>query len=494
MAASIMVCRIWHESNTFNPSITRNTDFLFHEGEELVANALTAGSTLGGIIESLQSKDCEILPSFSLTGAPGGLVDHEFFEQIWVRLADDIERLKPDAVAIELHGAMGTTKLPDAEGELLKRLRKKVGSKVKIAIGLDLHAHLTDCMIHNIDICVACKENPHSDVVECGHKVAELLYSLLDGRITPTKFMVKVPMVLSGIAETASGPLYKIHQAARDLSLSNPQLLDISIFNMFPYIDDEDTGQAILVTSDGDLDNTTDIENLAQLFWDNRHNFVDELPSIAEVFDQIATTDTTIPYVLADMGDRVLAGAPGDSTIILKEALMRDDRLRGAISITDPDAVALVRTIGIGNEVTLDIGGKLSPNLRPCQITATVVGLSDGNFEIKGPFYGGEKSSLGDTAVLLVDDRIFLVLTTKPALCHDPNVFTSQGVILSTLDFIVAKSGYHFKLNFADIASPIVVRTPGLSYYAPKTLPYKKSNFWPEHELASPTLNTRVFI
>nr|WP_284452436.1 MlrC C-terminal domain-containing protein [Mesorhizobium sp. WSM4875] len=45
------------------------------------------------------------------------------------------------------------------------------------------------------------------------------------------------------------------------------------------------------------------------------------------------------PYILADMGDRVLAGVPGDSTAIIEHALARGGRLRGAIPVTDPLSV-----------------------------------------------------------------------------------------------------------------------------------------------------------
>ncbi|MEW7009098.1 M81 family metallopeptidase [Lentilitoribacter sp. EG35] len=489
----IMVYRIWHESNTFNPCITKGTDFAFCEGEEMLQNALQAGSTLGGIIGGLKSKDCEVLPGFSLVGAPGGLVDHEFFETIWTRISKDVDRLCPNAIAIEFHGAMGTTELPDAEGELLSRLREKVGGNIKIGIGLDLHAHLTNAMISSVDICVACKENPHSDVVECGIKVADLLYATINGDILPTMCMIKVPMVLPGNAETTSGPLYDIHKTARHLQPNNKQILDISIFNMFPYVDDIDTGQAVLATYDELPTNTKGITEIAQKFWSSRQEFVDDLPDIKEALNQVATKECDLPLVLADMGDRVLAGAPGDSTVILKEVLSRSDTLTGAISITDPDAVNIAKEAGVGNQINIQVGGKLSPGLSSHEISASVIALSNGDFTIRGPFYGGEKSSLGETAVLLIDDRIQLVLTSKPALCHDPAVFTSQGINLSRLDFIVAKSGYHFKLNFADIAVPVVVRTPGVSYYAPSILPYKTSKFWPEQQTVSPDFEVRIF-
>jgi len=459
----------------------------------MLRNATKSSSTLGGIVEGLTSKNYNISPSISYIGAPGGLVRHEFFEDIWQRLSADVDHIRPNAIAIEFHGAMGTTELPDAEGELLKRLRRLVGPDMKIAIGLDLHAHLTDDTINNVDVCVACKENPHSDVVECGHKVASLLHRTIIGEIKPVMYMAKVPMVLSGNAETSSGPLFEIHQDARALETQNTQILDISIFNVFPYVDDKDTGQAVLVTFDGGAKNINGIIELADKFWARRHEFIDDLTTVEDGFQKVAANDIDRPFVLSDMGDRVLAGAPGDSTVILQAALFHNEKLKGAISITDPDAVSIAQHAGVGNQITLNVGGKLSPSLSSCMVSGTIVSLSNGEFTILGPFQGGEKSSMGDTAVLLIENRIQLILTSKPAFCHDPGVFTSQGVDISALDFIVVKSGYHFKLNFVNIATPIILRTPGMSYYSPGIFPYKKSKFWPEQDISNSKTKLRKF-
>src|SRR3546814_7628034 len=68
-----------------------------------------------------------------------------------------------EAVALVLHGAMATDALADAEGDLLTDLRAAVGPAVAIGIGLDLHGHVTPAMLEAVDICIACKENPHGD-------------------------------------------------------------------------------------------------------------------------------------------------------------------------------------------------------------------------------------------------------------------------------------------------------------------------------------------
>lgn len=490
----IMVGRFWHESNGFNPHFTQGSDFQLAEGETLIAQARSSSTTLAGIIAALQRHAVQILPSLSAIAAPGGLVDHDFFEQIKARFVADIQRLKPDAIALELHGAMGTTQLADAEGDLLAALRQAAGKHTTIAIGLDLHAHVTQQMLAAVDLCIACKENPHSDVVECGSKVAVCLLAVLRGELRPVTAMAKVPMVLPGAAETAAGPLLEIHDEARRLAKADPAIWDISLFNVFRYADDHGIGQAALVlTNNNPASAERAAAPLVAAFWHKRMRFQDELVAIGDALTMAAARPDARPLVLADMGDRVLAGAPGDSTAILAAALHAPCRLRGAIPITDPEAVAQAFAAGRDSELSLHLGGKITPGFRPLSVRARVIHLSDGNFVLAGPFQGGEPSAMGPTATLLVDGRLSLVVTSKPAFSHDPAVFTSQGVVIGAQDFVVVKSGYHFKLNFAALAKPVLVRTPGLGYYTRGSLVYRQAIFWPEHDVPPPVVTPQIF-
>lgn len=486
----ILVARVWHESNGFNPKMTTREDFEILEDEQLWEVA-SSGSTLSGIIAQFQNRGAHIIPSVSIVAAPGGFVDHAFYEQIKARIIADIERYRPDAIALELHGAMATTKLDDAEGDLLKGLR--ASAAVPIGIGLDLHAHVSIAMLEAVDICIACKENPHSDVVECGRKVADCLLAVLDGSLEPANALAKVPMILPGAGETASGPLFDIHEAARRQINADDSIWDISIFNVFRYADDKDIGQAVVVLTHKSALSGQVAERLAQAFWSERHRFEDNLLTINEALCKVEEGADYRPFVLADMGDRVLAGAPGDGTAILRAALERGNALCGALSVTDPDTVKVAWEVGVGQCGDFELGGKITPNFRPLSVRGKVIHLSDGNFVLTGPFQGGEPSSLGPSATILIGDRIKAVVTSKPAFSHDPAVFSSQGVDIDALDFIVVKSGYHFKLNFAGRATPLLVRTPGIGYYTKGALVYRNARFWPEHPIIGPKVTTTVF-
>lgn len=492
-STNVLVARFWHESNGFNPKVTLRSDFQIVTDKALLETASLSGSTLSGMIDQLQRRHVRVIPGISAIAAPGGLVDHAFYEEIKARLIADAVRYKPDAIALELHGAMSTTQLDDAEGDLLTFLRDSVGTRTPIGIGLDLHAHVTTAMLEAVDICIACKENPHSDVVECGRKVADCLVAVIEGNLHPVMTMAKVPMILPGAAETASGPLFEIHEEARRLAAADDAIWDISLFNVFRYADDADIGQAAVVLTNDDSASGEVATPLAQAFWRERDRFKDDLVSIDEALSKVAARRDRRPLVLADMGDRVLAGAPGDSTAILEASLQRADGLRGAIPVTDPESVKAAFEAGIDQRVSLLIGGKITPHFRPLSVRGTVIHLSDGDFVLAGPFQGGEPSALGPAATILVDERLHVVITTKPAFSHDPAVFASQGVDIDAQDFIVVKSGYHFKLNFAGRAIPLLVRSPGIGYYTKGSLVYRNARFWPEHDIADLTVRTKAF-
>ncbi|NRP75637.1 hypothetical protein ILFOPFJJ_06560 [Ensifer psoraleae] len=483
-AYRVVIARFCHESNRQNPETTGEDFFLIERGR----NTLRSPSgVLKGLAEKLAAVGVELEPVFSVDAPPSGLVDHAFYLRRREELLEAVRQLKPDAIGLDLHGAMGTTQIPDAEGDLLEALRLLVGPDVPIAIGLDLHAHLTWRMLDNTDICIGYKENPHSDTVECGEKVAELLIERLEGRLKPVTVSALVPMVLPGAQETASGPLADIHEKAREYTAQNPSIRDISIYNVYRFVDDDEIGQVVTVLSDGPDANAPSIAmDLVTRFWVERARFKDDLLSVDEVFELVRNSPQKRPFAIGDMGDRVAAGAPGDSTVLLAAALDHHPGLRGAVPVTDPAGAAQAIEAGVGATVSLSIGAGFTPGFKPRLITGRVEHVSDGAFVVEGCLGKGSRSEMGATAVLRVDDRVFVLLTTKPSCFLDPAAFSSQNLDLATLDFLVVKSGYHFALNFGDLATPVLVRTPGVGYYSPGQFTYEKSRFWPEVNIPNP--------
>jgi microcystin degradation protein MlrC len=492
----VLVGQFFHETHGFNPHPTPAERVMVRRGDALLSSARGTGTTLGGIVDRFTAIGYEIVPTVGFVASPSGPIEHAFFASLSDELLSAAQRERIDAVALDLHGAMCTTESTDVEGEFLQRLRVAVGPHLPIGIGLDMHAHVTRAMLRNADICIACKQCPHVDFHECGERVAQELHEMLEGRLHPVRAMAKAPMIHLDSGLTASAPFCEVRARADELIARSPSIRDISLYQVFRFADyDEQKGHTAVVLSDGAPEVAKRIaQELAGLFWNERERFRSQLPTVSMALDRVARERALRPFVLGDTGDRVLAGAPGDSTAILHEALQRADDLRGAIPITDPVSVAAATAARVGAEVELQVGGRLTPGFKPLAIRGTVVQLGDGSFTVSGPVLDGERASLGRTAVVLVDGRLTLLLMSEPGFTHTPAAFTSQGIDLASQDFIVAKSSSHFHANFAGVATPFEVATPGLSHFTQGFFPWRNARFWPEHEIERPDLRARVFI
>jgi len=470
----ILVGRVSQEVHSFSPHKTLGSDFSVMRGRELLKD--DCGGVLGGIITAAGAKGVEIVPSIAAQARPGGPVVQTVFDGFKEEIVETARANPVDAVALDLHGAMQTEDLEDPEGDLLAALRQVIGPDVPIAAGFDLHGHLTADMLTYADFCSACKQCPHSDLVETGVRVFETVNDILGKKIKPVTAMGKVPMLLRGKELTTEEPIQSIQAHARKLEREHPSIVDISIFNVQHFLDGHDLGQAVVVVSDNDPAlAATVVNDFCRRIWDVRDDVVARYPGIPEAMETIVSHPGKRPYVLGDVGDRVSAGAPGDSTAILKYLLDHELKLDCALSITDPAAVSAAMNAGMGAEITLPVGGGLTPGFEPVEVSGSVVHLAsgDGPALSGGDFGADETGNPGETAVLRVGN-IRLLLTTKSALIMFPGSYSSQGIDIAELDFLVVKSGMHFKYIFRDIATPMCVDTPGMTVYRPEQFPFER--------------------
>lgn len=296
--------------------------------------------------------------------------------------------------------------------------------------------------------------------------------------------------------EVYEGFKAEILAAARAALAAEPALRDISIFNVHPWHNVSDLGQAVIaIAADDHASADTVATAIARDMWAWRDRFRDDFLSTDAALDLVAATPARRPFVLSDAGDRVLAGAPGDGLEILARLRARGLKLKGVFPVTDPAAAAAAIAAGPDASIDLSVGATVTRGFTPLRLTWRVVRTDPvGDFVQKGPFQGGQRSTLGPCAVLADDAGNLVLVTTAAAMTQDPAAFTSQGIDLAACDFVVAKSGNHFKLSFAGVAEPVMVRTAGLSTYTPGFFPYSKSRFYPEDRtVALPTLRLRRF-
>ena len=461
-----LIARLSQETNAHNPILTRHEDFQVTSGPAIVSEQRNAGTIIGGMIDRLMELGVDIVAPVSAIATSGGPVLDAAFEALAGKLLDGLDASSADVVLLDLHGAMMTESLGDAEGELLTRVRSAVGPKTPLLVGLDLHAHVTEAMMRAADMVVACKENPHSDLNDTGRRIVDLAARLAVGEIAPVSYVTMVPMLLPGATETGAGPLQQAHQRLKEWLDTDARALDASLCNCQPFLDVPNMGQAVSTIADGPSREAESMAgDIGRLLWDRRRQFVNRFPRIDEVLRRVRAEPENRPFVIADYGDRTNAGAPGDSPVILGALLSDFSELKAALPLTDPGLVDAAHRVGTGGRVDLRIGAAFTEDrFDPLHVSGVVEALLPGHFVMKGPMLASQRVNLGPTAVIRAGACV-IVATERPARTQDVNFYEGQGLPIGQFDCVVVKSGNHFQLSYAGVATPLKADTPGVGSF-----------------------------
>ncbi|MEM5275657.1 M81 family metallopeptidase [Cupriavidus taiwanensis] len=461
-----------HETNTFSPIATPlsafnrgSTDGPLY-GDDAVRACQGTNSAAAAFIDIARRQGDDFVMPLMANAVPSGMVTAEAFESMAATIVAAV-RAGCDAVMLDLHGAMVAEGYPDAEGELLARIRA-VAPETPIAVSLDFHANFSAALVDNATVIAGYCTYPHVDVYETGARAARTLMAALRGEARPVLLWRTLPMLTHMLRQTPRAqPMKDIMERAMAAERGG-EVLNASVFGGFPLADIPHTGLAVVIVADAARIEAGRclLDELCGMAWERRADFVFPIEPMAQSIAR-ARTLTQGPVVLVDHGDNCGAGGPTDEMTVLGEVLRQ--RLEGVVAgpFWDPGAVAELIAAGVGQSVTLDVGGKTDmPALglkgRPLRLSGRVQCITDGNYEVTGPMFTGMKLSLGRTVVLDVAGTL-VVICEKPQEPFDTGVFTHAGIDLSRRKYILIKSRQHFRAGFEPIASEIVlVAGPGV--------------------------------
>lgn len=481
----IAIGGILHETSTFSKVPTTLADFMrtAAEGQEIIQNFSHTKSAMGGYIDAARDFQFEVVPTFYASTAPGGLVTGEALIGLTNQLVQGIKAARQtgalDGIMLDLHGAMISEIDYDAESYLLRAVRKIVGPDLPIIVALDLHGNITPEMVSLATVCVAYDEYPHIDMYERGYESGIIMTKIVRGGVKPTAAIVNIPL-LAGIQRefTFAEPMLSVKHLAWDIE-NERGILNVSYLPGFCFSDIPQTNFSVIVTADNNQAQAqAAATRLASYIWSHREDFVVR-PTAIDAAIEHAMKAPLGPIVLADIGDNPGAGAPADGTVML-EALLRHGATRTIIApINDPEAVNLAIKAGVGNTLTLELGGKADQlHGLPLRVTATVVRLTDGEFVHTGPMGTGVLSKMGPSAVLEVQGEkggsVTVLVTTYRHQPLDLAMLQSQGLEPTEFQIVVVKSSVHYRAAFTPIAREIIeVDTPGISNPAFDRLEFK---------------------
>ncbi len=466
-ALRIAVGGFLHESHSFAPRPTTYADFLqpgglppFCAGSGLIDAMRPCSVPLAGAITVAEAAGVDLVPLAWGFANPAGPVQDEAFERIAARicapLSVALDEGPLDGVYLDLHGAAMADAFPDAEGELLRRVRAIVGDDLPLTISLDPHANLTAAMVRLADAAVPFRTYPHVDMKEAGARAMRLLLARIDrGRPWARAFRALDFWIPLGSQCTLMAPM-QTAMTERAALADRSGVAELAFCFGFPYADFAGCGVAMAAFADTQAQADNAADGLAACVNGLEPAFVpDTLPAADAVAEAMRlSVGAGRPVVLADTQDNPGGGGHGDTTELLAELVRQGAKGAVVCLINDADSVAACVKAGVGATVTLSLGGKSDGMPFACQ--ARVERLTDGVFTLTGPMGAGNPGNLGNTALVDIGGvRTMIVSRKMQAL--DQAILRHVGIEPSACSIIALKSSVHFRADFGPLAERVIV-------------------------------------
>jgi microcystin degradation protein MlrC len=474
----ILVAGLLHETNTFAPTPAQYDNFVNGEGFPGMRHGTdlfdltTVNIPVGGFLQSMQGSGHELIPVIWAAASPSGPVAAEAFERIVGQITDACEAEQPDAVYLDLHGAMVTDKYDDGDGEIIHRVRSSVGTKTPIVVSLDLHANLSDEMFGITDAMVAYRTYPHVDMAETGRRAAELLTRIFNGEQLHCEWR-RIPFLIPiNTGCTFLEPARELYR-----SLDQPLVGDavLSIAAGFPAADIESCSPVVFGYGEDPEHLRRLVDELEAAVNRAEPDFIQVLLTPEQAVERAVTISEgqNRPVVIADTQDNPGAGGNATTTGMLKALLDVDAKKSVLASMFNPGIAALAHEAGAGGRITATFAGSASPGDAPLTGQFEVAALSDGHIRFDGPMMNGNELELGATAVLR-SGNVQVIVTSRKAQIMDRNQLRMAGIVPEDQLILVLKSSVHFRADFQPIASEVLVAcAPGPMAAIPSALPWK---------------------
>jgi microcystin degradation protein MlrC len=463
---TVLLGQIEHETNTFSSLPTGMAEFAdasLHYGDAVVDDLAGTNTAVGGFLRVADEEGWDVVPTVAADATPGGIVTADARSTLLEEVLTGIEETDPDGVLLALHGAMVSEAARDGDGYILERVRRAVGEDVPVMASLDLHGNVSDRMAEAADGLFGYDTYPHVDIGDTGETAARAMAATLSGDLDPEIVVERAPL-LPPLPElrTEEEPMRSLLAAAADAEAES--VPDVSVFGGFAYADVDHAGFSVVGVADrarADEVRTT-CRTLADEADERREEFDRAYTSVADAAAAAADWADDDPLLLADISDNPGGGSAQDGTVLLAALLEAGVEDAAVATIYDPAAVDAAAAAGVGEEVSVSLGGHTEANGDPLDVTGRVRLLSDGTYRNQGPMSTGLEVSFGRTALLEVDGVDVLVGSHRQQP-YDPEAFRSQGITPEREGVLVLKSTVHYRAGFEPLVGAIrEVATPGL--------------------------------
>ena len=476
MAQRFVIALIKHETNTFSPIATPLAAFGHGSGPYYGADAKAAfagsNTPFAAFLDIAQREGAEAVTPVAAESWPSNMAARATFEAL-VQPLEAAVRAGCDACFLDLHGAMVVEGCDDAEGEILRRLRR-IRPGLPIAVTFDYHTNLSADIVANATVITGYKTYPHVDMYDAGMLAGDILARSLRGQARPVLAWGWLPLISSVMRHAPEdGPSGDILRYARDMEKSG-RVLAATLLPGFAHADTPHTGVSAVVVADAGAGPDANPEaaraaaqqvcdRMLAIAWERRAEYVFHALPLEESVARARVLGAGAhhgPVLLIDHCDNCGSGGTQDVMRVVEEILRQNLDDVAIAPIRDPQSVAQMIAAGIGNNVNLMLGGKTDmPAIglagKPLALSGRVRNITDGEIVFTGPMYTGLKSHLGRTAVLDTG-RAQLVVTERHHEPFDLVIFRHCGIEPAQKRFIMLKSRIHYRAGFKPIAAHIV--------------------------------------
>jgi microcystin degradation protein MlrC len=484
MAGRIAIGGFLHETHSFAPRRTEYRDFLapggfprLQRGDGLVAALRGVSVPSAGAIAVLDAAGATLVPLTWCFASPAGPIHDEAFERIAAMICSDLSMALDDGpldgIYLDLHGAALVESFPDAEGELLRRVRAITGPDMPLTISLDPHCNLTPRMVALADAAVPFRTYPHVDMKAAGAQAATLLLQRITRAAPWARAFRQVDFWIPlGSQCTLMAPMAEV-MAERAALAERHGSAELAFCFGFPYADFHDCGVALAAYAETQQAADAAADDLAAYIARRERDFTqDVLEADVAVRTAMATVSGDGPVVIADTQDNPGGGGHGDTTGILAELVRQGAAGAVVCLINDSDSAAACHAAGVGATVALSLGGKSDGAPLPC--TATVEKLTDGRFTLTGPMGAGNPADLGPCALIRIEPGVRVIVVSRKTQAHDQAIVRHMGIEPKDVPILVLKSSVHFRADFGPISGRIIVAAaPGPVVADPATLTFQ---------------------
>jgi len=460
----LLIAMMMHETNNFSPVPTDLQRFalglgqLPPQGASAVQAYRNTGTATGAFIDLAEAAGADFELVIAAHAAPSGPVHDEAYEVMASTIVEALAKGGYDGILLDLHGAMVTQSFEDGEGELLRRIRA-VDPLTPMGIAYDMHANVYADMVELAQVVAGYHTYPHVDMFETGMRAGKALLRLISGEVRPSTSWARLPMIPHIMRQSSLDEPNQSIQA-RAQQMEEEGALSASVFTGFPHADIENAGLSVVVVTDNNPVLAESLrDELLQMAWLSRSQWVYPVEPLAESVAR-AKLLTEGPVVLLDHYDNAASGGTMDTTAVLAEVLHQGLRNVAFFAIFDPQAVQQAIQAGVGQTVSLSVGGKLKMPLMPHRsepvvLNGVVKSISSGKYIAKGPMSKGARQDMG-ASVVIDTGHVEVALISRHVEPFDVNALISLGIDPTQKHYVVLKSRVHWRAGMGHLAKAVV--------------------------------------